>query len=318
VAGLPDFVPPMLCQRGEAFDDAGWLFEVKWDGTRAQVAVENGRWRLRNRRDRDLTSTYPELESLRALPEGTLLDGEVVVFDAGQPSFTRMLQREQARTEPRARELARHMPAVFVAFDCLFSDGISRLREPLAERRERLDAIAQAALPRLQASEGVVGQGSAMFAAVREQGLEGMVAKRLDRPYFPGQRSPDWLKVKAVHRILCAIVGWQEDAAGGLRSLVIATDDADGILRLVGKVGSGLRAVDREELFKALRENPKTEPCLWVEDTERRALQSGGRVHWVEPVLFCRVSYLERSRTGALRGPVFEQWIREADPGGGS
>lgn len=317
MAHLPDFVAPMLCERGEPFDDPAWQFEVKWDGTRALAFVEAGALRLRNRRARDILTTYPEIGSLAELPSGTLLDGEIVVFEGEQPSFEGMLRREQARTAERAAALSRETPAVLIAFDCLYAQGQPLLAQPLAARLQALAHVAAARdLPALQRSEPVVGQGLAMFDAIRRQRLEGMVAKRLDAAYRPGQRSDAWRKIKELHRMVCAILGWLDDGEGALRSLVIATAEAHGTLEIVGRVGSGLTESAREQLCTELRAIPRTEPVVPIPRDVLQPSRPGGRFHWVEPQLFCRVSYLARSGRGLLRAPVFEKWFRAPRDGG--
>ena len=319
MASLPDFVAPMLCQRGEPFDDPGWQFEVKWDGTRALAFIEEGAVRLRNRRARDILPTYPELTSLAGLPAGTVLDGEVVVFEAGQPSFEGMLRREQARTPERAAALAREIPAVFVAFDCLYAGGTSWLDQPLRSRGEALDATLQAgAIDSVQRSEAMVGQGRAVFEAIREKRLEGMVAKRMDAPYAPGVRSDNWRKIKEVHRMVCVILGWLDDGRGALRSLVIASAHAQGPLEVVGRVGAGLTDAARAQLCTELRAIPRPTPIVAIPNDVLRPSRPGGLFHWVEPNLFCRVNYLARSGRGLLRAPVFEEWFRAPDGGTGA
>src|SRR5262249_28899471 len=114
---LPRFVPPMLAKPGVPFDSQEHLFEVKWDGTRVLAFVEKGGYRLVNRHRADVTDRYPELGFLSALPDGTILDGEVVVLQEGKPSFPLLLSRNQARGPFKIQSLARTLPATYVVFD---------------------------------------------------------------------------------------------------------------------------------------------------------------------------------------------------------
>jgi bifunctional non-homologous end joining protein LigD len=291
---LPERLEPMLCSSGAAFDAADHLFEVKWDGVRAMAYCEDG-IRLAGRRRSDLAGRYPELAFLGELPAGTLLDGELIVLgDDGRPDFPAILGRENG-TPAKAREQSRHRPVLFVVFDLLFDRGERLLAHPLRERRERLEAVVAAVgSPRLQLSEGVVGQGLAMFAAIRQRQLEGMVAKDLGSAYAPGERSKAWRKVKAVQAVHCLVLGFEPDEHGDFRSLIIATDFGEG-LRCVGKVGSGISEAARTALRPLLLGRIAAKPLVPVDFAGV----------WIAPGLYCRVEFLERMPSGALRAPVF-------------
>jgi ATP-dependent DNA ligase len=187
----------MLAKPGVPFDSQEHLFEVKWDGTRALAFVEQGDYRLINRRRADVTDRYPELTFLGGLPAGTVLDGEVVVLQGGKPSFRHLLSRNQARSSFKIQSLARTLPATYVVFDLLYDRFESLLALPLASRRERLEElIRRYAHPGLICSQGMVGPGKAFFAEVCRQGLEGMMAKQLASRYRPGRRTDVWTKIK--------------------------------------------------------------------------------------------------------------------------
>jgi len=299
--GLPRTIEPMLAKLGgEPFDSEEHRFEVKWDGTRALAYVEESGWRAHNRRGRDLAPRWPELAALEPLPPGTLLDGELVVLVDGRPDFRGMLRREQARKEIDVRHRARELPAVLVVFDLLYQDGEPLLERPLTERLERLAELADGwSDPRLHLCDGVTGSGIVFFEEVAKRGLEGVVAKRLSSTYQPGRRSDAWTKIKQRHEAHCAILGWERDPSGGLKSLIVALAE-DGELRCVGKVGSGLTEADRERLEELLVRCACDEPL--VEPASR-----GANDRWVEPGLFCTVSYLERTHDGNLRAPVFRE-----------
>ena len=189
---------PMLAVPAAPFDSAEYSFELKWDGIRALAAVETAGWRLWGRELADYTARYPELEVLCRLPVGTLVDGELVAFDAdGRPDLPRLLRRH-GLTDPWRIAQARHWcPVRYVLFDLLYHAGRCLLREPLARRRlllaevcERLD------LGQVQFSDAVVGQGTALYVAALAQGHEGVMAKRLASTYRSGRRSLAWRKIK--------------------------------------------------------------------------------------------------------------------------
>jgi ATP-dependent DNA ligase len=195
ITELPRFVPPMLAKRRAPFDSSEHLFEVKWDGTRVLAFIERRGYRLVNRHRADVTDRYPELGFLNDLPAGTVLDGEVVVLRRGKPDFGLLLSRNQARASLKIQSLARTFPATYIVFDLIYHRFESLLASPLWARRPRLERVVRAcANSRLVFSEGIVGEGRAFFEAVCREGLEGVVAKRLDGRYRPGRR--DWIKIK--------------------------------------------------------------------------------------------------------------------------
>ena len=185
----------MLAKPGAPFDSQEHLFEVKWDGTRVLAFVESRGYRLVNRHRVDVTERYPELGFLDHLPAGILLDGEVVVLRQGKPDFGLLLSRNQVRASFKIRSLAKTLPATYVVFDLLYHRFESLLALTMQTRRQRLQTVVRAcANARLVFSEGIVGLGRAFFEAVCRQGLEGVVAKRLDGRYRPGRRA--WVKIK--------------------------------------------------------------------------------------------------------------------------
>lgn len=292
---LPAHIEPMLARIGEPFDADDHVFEVKWDGVRAIAYVEDGELRMHGRKRRDLAGRYPELQGLRRLPSGTIVDGELVVLQPdGRPDFPGILRRENG-TAARAAAAAAAQPVSYVVFDLLYLAHESLLAQPLSARRVALAAtIGELADPRVVLSEGIVGRGRDLFAAACERGLEGVVGKRLDAPYRPGERTVAWQKIKPVQAVHCVILGYEPDGDRDFKSLIVATD-FDGRLQCIGRVGSGLdmatKALLRAQLF--------------ARRTARPLIDAGIPGAWVEPGLFCRVSYLERTASGSLRAPVF-------------
>jgi DNA ligase D-like protein (predicted ligase) len=300
---LPEHIEPMLARIGEPFDSDEHLFELKWDGVRAVSYVDEAGLRMHGRRRRDLATRYPELAFLAELADGTVLDGELVVLrEDGRPDFRAILSRENASPARVASAMARH-PVVYVVFDLLFEAGASLLALPLRTRRERLQAVVAAAgQPRLMLSDGVVGQGLSLFEAARTQELEGIVAKRLDAPYLPGERGDAWQKIKPVKSVHCLVIGYEPDAErrGDFKSLIVATD-FDGELVCVGKVGSGIGEAARAQLRELLSSRPAAAPLI----------DAGIPGEWVQPGIYCTVSYLERTASGNLRAPVFKGLVTE-------
>ena len=195
---LPALIKPMLAQKGpEPFDSAEHCFEIKWDGVRCLAFVEAGRVRLQSRQLLDITPQFPELTVLKELPSGTVLDGELVVLEHGKPLLSKILERAQLTSHHRIESLSRQMPAYFVVFDLLYRKGRSLMDWPLRDRRKALKDLS-ASLPAssMAISEAVEVKGKALFEAVAQAGLEGVMAKRWDSPYRAGKRASAWLKIK--------------------------------------------------------------------------------------------------------------------------
>jgi bifunctional non-homologous end joining protein LigD len=198
---LPGAIAPMLAVPGRlpsARDDAAWCYELDLPGVRALVEVSGGRVRVFNGRGEELTPSLPDLRGLGETLGATqvLVDGGLVAFDAsGHPALERMQARLRLRSAD-ARAAARRNPAVFLAFDVLHLDGRPTLSEPYSRRRELLEELGIDG-PAWKTSPSYPGGGTAVRAAAREQSLPGIIAKRADSPYRPGDRSRDWRAVKA-------------------------------------------------------------------------------------------------------------------------
>lgn len=297
---LPEFIPPMLCASGKSFDSPEHVFEVKWDGMRTLCFVEGGGYRLRNRQKRDVLPNYPELDFLAKLPQGVVLDGELVLLEEGKPSFRGLMGRQHARDPRRIAAMAARNPVCYVVFDLLYLGFAPILEETLGERRRKLQEVVEGlGEEQLMFSDGVVGNGRAFFEEMRQRQFEGIVAKRLDSEYLPGQRTNAWTKIKQAYYIHCLVLGYltAEEDPEDLKSLIIATDE-DGQLRCVGRVGSGLTDEMRHRLLELLKPRVRQAPLIPCE----------GPGTWVEPGVYCTVSYLEKTAAG-LRAPVFVELV---------
>jgi bifunctional non-homologous end joining protein LigD len=309
----PDEWPPlkpMLATLTDApFNDDAWAFEPKWDGIRA-LAVCNEETRFFTRNDKDVTVAYPELQRLheQTVALDALLDGEIVAFQKGVPSFQRLQQRMHLRDERKIEEMARQIPVVYMVFDLLYLDGRDLTGEPLEERRRIME---ENIVPseQIQVSPSTEGAGKALFRAAEKQGLEGIMAKRLSSIYVPGGRSKDWLKVKVSFDADVVIVGWTEGEkarAGTIGSLVMAMYDG-AELRYVGNVGTGFGRGLLERTMDLVGRLDETEP--WF--NERAELR---RAHWVPPVLVAKVEHRGVTSAGRLRAPSFQDFREDKRP----
>jgi bifunctional non-homologous end joining protein LigD len=308
--GTPDPTPrfrelrPMLAgSRQEPFDDPAWAFELKWDGYRALALVTSDATELRSRTGKDLTGAYAELADLRRAVtlQEVVLDGEVVVLDEeGTPDFN-ALQRGRG-------------PFTYVAFDLLHADGEWLLERPWRERRARLaEAVAPEGSPRLIVSDHVDERGTALFALAAGKGLEGIVAKRADSDYRPGQRVKEWLKVKSRPEMVATIGGFTEGTGsqrGTLGALLVGEPAEGGGLTYLSHVGSGFSHDLARRLWDRLRTMEVAESPF-----SNEVPRGSPAPRWVRPELRAEVSYAERTPDNRLRAPVFGGLVD--DPGEG-
>ena len=296
VPGAP--LSPMLATAGALPVGPGWSYEFKWDGVRVLALFAGGPPDLFARSGAVVTSAYPEIADLH-LPEGTLLDGEMVVLDAaGRPSFTALAERMHVREASRAARLAATAPVTYMIFDLLFCEGTDFTGLPYLARRERLEELDLAG-PRWMVPPSF-GDGPATEAAARENLLEGVVAKRSGSVYLPGARSPDWVKVKFDRTGDYVIGGWRS----GVRKLggLLVGVPTPGGLAFRGRVGGGIGAVAERALLARL-EPLATPASPFAEGAVPREDARGA--HWVRPELVVEVRYGNRTPDGRLRFPRF-------------
>jgi len=282
---MPRKIVPMLARAGELpSQERGWAYEVKWDGVRAIAYCEPGRLRLESRNLNDITDTYPELSSLhRALgSHAAVLDGEIVAFDSdGHPSFSLLQQRMGLKSRAQARRQMSARPVSYMVFDLLWLNGHSLMELPYSERRSRL-ADLRLLTDSVQSPEHLLGDGQALLQASIEQGLEGIVAKRLDSKYEPGLRTRSWVKIKTVGRQELVVGGWvpgRGKRSETIGALLLGVYESDGALRYVGRVGSGFSDSELERLAKLLTPLAREgTPFSSGEKPPRSSSRSGPRV----------------------------------------
>ncbi len=297
----------MLAETGSLFDSEEYQYEVKWDGLRALAYLE-GSTRLYSRRLLPMEGRFPELTQLhRCVAGAAILDGEVVVWNEdGRPDFD--LARDRNLLSGSAAERAsRRWPATLMVFDILFWEGALRLDEPLHRRRERLLAVVKET-PHLRISTATQGKGHALYEAALAQQLEGIVAKHLDSPYLPGQRSRWWLKVRRTWTADCVIAGFTLRAPGELSALVLGAWEGS-TLRYVGRVGTGFSEAEKVPLLAALQRLVVSGPVIQGVPADVAA-----RAWWTKPVLVCQVTYHGLTRGGLLRQPSYQHLRSDKSP----
>ncbi|WP_231509450.1 non-homologous end-joining DNA ligase [Nocardia sp. NRRL WC-3656] len=306
VTKLPRYAA-MLAAPGELpSDDEGWAFEIKYDGIRAGAYVTD-RVQLVSRNGNDVTAAWPELADLAAQPP-FVLDGEIVAFVEGHPSFEALQSRMHRSDAAAIAAMAAMAPATFVAFDLLHVADRSLIELSYLRRRELLEQLALPG-PRWRISPRLTGRGQQLLARSQELGLEGLIAKRLDGRYLPGRRSPSWTKIKNLRISEVIVVGWRPGAGsrcGRIGSLLVAVPDHDGNLIWAGNVGTGFTRIALADLHAKLTALQRDTPPIVNSAVAPEA-------KWVHPRLVGVVAFTEWTHAGILRHPSW-RGLRDIDP----
>ncbi len=296
-------VEPMLARQAETPPDRGdYLYEVKWDGIRAMVAVDEGEIRICSRNQLDITSRFPEFlipgQAFRTA--SALFDAEIVCLDdAGKPVFGNVIQRIQQNSKGSIERARVRYPAVCYIFDCLCLDGRPIVNEPLFRRRAWMEDTIRSDMA-YRVSEAVT-DGIGLFKASVKMGLEGIMAKERNSAYRIGTRSDLWLKIKKRQTMECVVIGYttgRGDRQVFFGALQLALREGNA-LRYVGKVGTGFHGKSMKETFAYLKKikhikRPITEKPL-----------DDAQTVWIEPRAICEVQFASLTKDGMLREPVF-------------
>jgi bifunctional non-homologous end joining protein LigD len=304
---MPEFIQPMLARLATLpAEDSSWGFEVKWDGVRAIAHCTPERLQLWSRNRNEVTAAYPELLGLSQTlgSHSAILDGEIVAFDSdGRPSFELLQTRMHLRGETAVNRRAQTTPVTYILFDLLWLDGRSLLDLPFSDRRARLERLGLDG-EHWRTSPFHVGEGDIFLAASREQGLEGLVAKRLDSRYAPGRRDAGWLKIKNANRQEAVIGGYTTGKGGraatiGALHLGVHEHSGEDELRYVGKVGTGFDDAELVRLAGLLSDLERTQSPF-------TGPQPAQVAHFVEPKLVCEVEFGSWTMDGILRHAVYK------------
>jgi bifunctional non-homologous end joining protein LigD len=289
---------PMLATLAEEVPrGAGWVFEVKWDGYRAIAEVSGSEATLTSRNGNDLTARFQNVAREIAKSVKTpdcVLDGEVCALDeSGRSSFSAM-QQGKAGT-----------PIVYYVFDVLEVEGEPLVDLPLVERRKRLEQLLDRRNKTVRLSE-TFEDGEALLEAAKQQGLEGIIAKRLDSKNATGRRTRDWLKIKTHHEQEFVVAGYTKGTgrrASSFGSLVLAYYVGDEVV-YAGNVGTGFDSKAIEKLLDRLR--PLRRPNSPFRVVPKMPKVRKGDVIWVEPKLVVQVEFAEWTHDGRLRAPSYK------------
>jgi bifunctional non-homologous end joining protein LigD len=293
-------ITPMLSKITEKTPSGkDYLYEVKLDGQRTIAEIKTKKLLLYTRNFQDVTSKYPELSELVKCIQGSaILDGEIVALENGIPSFELLQQRMNLRDIRKLRTIAEEVPVLYYVFDILEWNGKSLLKVPLLERKKILNRILKTTphvklLPFFDSSDLILAKAS-------EFGYEGIVAKKKDSFYLPGQRTDLWQKYKFQNTDSFVIAGWTEGGRSKqFGALLIGKYRGKNLIH-VGRAGTGFTDKTIELLMELFRKF-ETSRSPFNEIAEKIP----EKVHWLKPQLVAEVKFKEWTKAGTLRAPVY-------------
>lgn len=289
---LASFISPMAATLSDqpAFNDVKWIFEIKWDGYRAIAELAGKETRLYSRNGLSFNKAYPKVyNELIKIKHKAIIDGEIVVFKEGMPSFQAIQNYKSTQ----------NLPIQYLVFDCLELKGKDLSKLPLIERKEILKTI----LPEndiIRYCDHVEKDGIAFFEEARKINLEGVIAKRRDSKYFTGKRSKEWLKIKNLNVDDFRIVGWTDPKSSRqyFGALLLA-HEVDGQLIYAGEVGTGFTNESLKQLYS------KFEPLEVAKCPLDVPVKKEKDYHWIKPKYAAQIQYVEFTDEGHVRHPSF-------------
>jgi len=288
----------------ESFHEPGWIYEIKWDGYRALSYINNGNVEIRSRNNKSFNQKfYPLFDALKQWKVNAVVDGEIIVMnEKGAADFSDL---QAWRSEADG-----HL--VYYIFDILWLNGKDLTQLPLTKRRDALQSIIPANHSTIRISESFDAEGNELFQLAEQLGLEGIIAKKEDSFYNPGQRSKEWLKIKTEKRQEAVIAGYtkNEGTSKKFSALLLGVYE-HGEFVFIGPVGTGFSIKLQEELLKKMKPIETTKcPFKVVPDYNKpsrfRPNPPKAEVTWVKPQLVCEISYRELTKDGAIRHPSFK------------
>lgn len=303
-APFPRLIAPMLATLvSEPHDEPGWQYEIKWDGYRAVAYMNKGKVNILSRNNKSFNEKfYPIYNTLQQWTINAVVDGEIAVLNEQGISHFGSLQNWRSEADGIL---------VYYLFDILWLEGYDLTGLPLTERR----AILEANMPdfdNIRMSESFDTTATEFLDAAAQMGMEGIIAKKADSTYRAGERTRDWLKIKAQKRHEVVIGGYTQNEGSGknFSSLLVGLYNK-GKLEYIGKIGTGFtNALQKEIMAKmkplTVKKCPFTEEPDVNKPSRFRPNPPKASVTWVKPKLVCEVSYVEITEDGVMRHPSFE------------
>ena len=297
---MPAFFEPMkaaLTEKLPKGDD--WIFEIKWDGVRGLVYIDDGKLTIYTRNQNRCEKQYPELQVLPHYLKAkqAIIDGEIVVMDAqGVSKFELIQPRIHTQDANAIAKMGQKNPAHLFAFDLLYLDGKDLRGKPLSERKELLANIVKP-FPLLRVSESFEGSGEELLEAAKQSGLEGLIAKKKSS-HYESRRSPHWLKLKLTNEQEFIIAGYTPGEREFFGSLALGFRE-NGELLYAGNVGTGFTNKSMADLWKLLA------PLKTAKNPFAKTEKIPRGTEWLKPELVAQIKFANWTDDRKLRAPVY-------------
>ena len=306
-------IRPMMAKTSDPFDSDNHFFELKWDGLRALMFLQNGKLELQNRNLRDVTASYPEIQTVtkRVRAKKAIIDGEVVVLSKkGTPDFGKLQNRFGIEDPKRVETARRANPVTYVAFDLLHLNGKDIIKNQLDVRKSTLHDLIEEG-PHLLYGDHIERNGLQYYSEALKLGFEGVIGKEKHSPYLIGVRSSFWTKSKGSQTLDAIVIGYTQGE--GVRkatfgSLVMAMYDETGKLVHVGNVGGGF---DDKSLLEI---KPMLDKLVVKKPVITGPVEAPSPITWVKPSIVCEIIYANITTDKKLRFPRFNRLRTDKKP----
>lgn len=286
-----NITPMLIGESRTPFDSDEYIYELKLDGVRCLAYLDSNSTQIRNKRNKNVSDIYPELSQIhKQVNNRCILDGEVYILKDGVPNFFEIQKRSIKTNAFKIKMASQKLPVCFTAYDIIYLDNEKVTDKPLLQRKQLLsETINESSF--LNFSRYISGNGVAFFNLVKQQGLEGIVAKRKDSYYEIGKTTKEWIKMKALLDDDFVVCGYY--ISGNVASIILG-QYSDNALIYIGHVVLG---VSRQE-FKLISSVKMTDKHNNFPDFDD--------VIWLFPSVVCVVEFMQRTVNGSLRQAVFK------------
>lgn len=305
-------IQPMLSETGDLPKKVeDYVYEIKWDGIRALICLEDEKVTIRTRNQNDVTAQFPELldaaKSFRAT--NGLFDAEIVCLDeSGKPVFKRVINRLMSTGETNIKKLSKQNPVHCYVFDCLYLDGRALINDPLLKRKEFVRDAIKSDTPYRVSDH--VNDGPSLLDAARAHELEGIIAKKRDSRYLPGKRSDVWVKVKLRQSAECSVIGYTagRGTRGGLFGALHLAERIGDEWMYRGKVGTGFDDSLMKEISALIKRSTSVKKPVYVPKILDDSVSK-----WISPPFSVECSYAKLTPDRIFREPVFQRLRPDLD-----
>lgn len=284
----------LIAEQQKPFNDENYIYEIKFDGIRSLLYIDNNIVDIRNKRNKQINAQFPELCNIyNQVKEKCILDGEIIVPINGKPDFYKVQKRVMMSDLFKIETSSKVYPAVFIAYDILYYKNNDILDMPLIKRKELLNSVINEN-QYISISRTIDTNGIELFNLTKQQNLEGVVAKKKDSKYFFSKRSKNWIKFKHMSDEDFIICGYIKKS-NNMFSLVLGQFNSDNVLKYKGHVTLG------SSIKKIMDHNPtiiENSPFLFTPKGNENAI-------WIEPKIVGTVEYMANDKN-TIRQPVFK------------